>query len=305
MEILSRHTIFGYRVIGLLGPRKGVHPGAEKMILGTFRDFRAVARDQKPQIIIYAMPMDTKKLEAVVDFCDTEGLDCRIVPEMVRLITQNARITEIEGLPILTLRDVPLKNGYNRSVKRAFDVFVASAVLFVASPLLLLIAALIKITMPGPVFFKQQRVGLDNELFNLYKFRSMVVQTEQSSDTTWGGQEDKRVTPLGKFLRKTSLDELPQAINVLRGDMSIVGPRPERPHFVSEFKTKYAHAHYMRRHSVKSGITGWAQVQGFRGDTSILKRVEADIYYIENWSFWFDILIILKTIPALVRYPGE
>ena len=133
----------------------------------------------------------------------------------------------------------------------------------------------------------------------------MVVQTEQSSDTTWGGQEDKRVTPLGKFLRKTSLDELPQAINVLRGDMSIVGPRPERPHFVSEFKTKYAHAHYMRRHSVKSGITGWAQVQGFRGDTSILKRVEADIYYIENWSFWFDILIILKTIPALVRYPGE
>lgn len=303
VDILARHTIFGYRVIGLVGPKSQAHPAIEKMIIGTFRDFRTLARKLKPQIIIYAMPMDTKKLEAVVNFCDTEGIDCRIVPEMVRLITQNARITEIEGLPVLTLRDVPLKNGYNRSVKRAFDVAVAAFTLLLSLPLFLLIAALIKLTMPGPIFFKQARVGLDHKLFNLYKFRTMVVQTRDSSDTTWGGQDDDRVTTLGKILRKTSLDELPQAINVLRGDMSIVGPRPERQHFVEQFKSQYAH--YMRRHSVKSGITGWAQVQGYRGDTSIEKRVQADIYYIENWTFWFDILIILKTIPALIRFPGE
>ena len=303
VDVLSRHAIFGYRVIGLVGPKSQAHPAIEKMILGTFREFRALARKLEPQIIIYAMPMDTKKLEAVVNFCDTEGIDCRIVPELVRLITQNARVTELEGLPVLTLRDVPLKNGYNRTVKRMFDLAVACGTLRVAGPLLLLIAGLIKLTMPGPVFFKQERVGIDNKLFRLYKFRTMVVQTTNSSDTTWGGQDDSRVTPLGKFLRKTSLDELPQAINVLRGDMSIVGPRPERPHFVQQFKSQYAH--YMRRHQVKAGITGWAQVQGYRGDTSIEKRVQADIYYIENWTFWFDIMIILKTVPALILFPGE
>ncbi len=303
VDILARHSLYGYRVIGLVGPKAKTHPALEKMIVGTFRDFRKIAQRMKPQMIVYAMPMDTAKLETVVEFCDTEGLDCRIVPEIVRLITQNARITEIEGLPILSLRDIPLKNGYNRFVKRMFDIAVASVTLMLASPLLTLIALLIKLTMPGPIFFRQERVGLDNRIFSVFKFRTMIVQEKNSSDTVWGSQSDNRVTTLGKILRKTSLDELPQAINVLLGDMSIVGPRPERPHFVTQFKSQYTH--YMRRHAVKAGITGWAQVQGYRGDTSIEKRVQADIYYIENWTFWFDMLIILKTLPALFRFPGE
>lgn len=304
-EILKRHAIFGYRVMGFVGPKAKVPGPIKPLIKGNVRDLKRIARSLDPDLIVYAMPQDLKLLEDVIEFCDTEGIDCRIVPDLTELITSRARVEDMDGMPLLTIRDVPLKNGYNAAVKRFFDVCVSALALLGTFPIYVILPILIKLDSPGPVFFGQERVGLDRKLFKLYKFRTMKVQTQGASDTTWGSKQDSRVTALGRFLRKTSLDELPQFWNVLKGDMSMVGPRPERPHFVEEFKEKYAGVHYMRRHSVKSGITGWAQIQGLRGDTSIAERAEADIYYIENWSFWLDVLIILKTPGALVKSPGE
>ncbi len=303
IDTLTRHRIYGYRIVGLLGPKAKANPSIRRQIAGSFRDLKKAARQLEPDLVVYAMPADQERLQTVVDFCDSEGIDCRIIPEMVDLITAHARIEDMDGMPILTIRDAPLKNGYNRIVKRLFDICFSLLVLAAFSPLLLIIAFLIKWTSRGPALFKQERIGLDRKVFNVYKFRTMVVQDKNSSDTIWGKKSDSRVTRIGAFLRKTSLDEMPQFINVLKGDMSVVGPRPERPHFVQEFKSKYTH--YMRRHAVKSGITGWAQVLGWRGDTSIQKRIEADIYYIENWSFWFDLVITIRTIPSMIKNPGE
>ncbi len=303
IEVLNRHPLYGYRVVGLLAAKKGAERHLQPLIKGALKDLPRVARALDPDLIVYAQPHDLETLRQVVEFCDQEGRDCRIVPDLVELITARARIEDMDGVPLLTIRDIPLKNGYNRFVKRVFDIVFSSVVLLLLAPFFLLIAMLIKLTMPGPIFFAQERVGLDRRIFRVLKFRTMVVQEKTSSDSTWGGKSDARVTPLGAFLRKTSIDELPQFWNVLCGDMSVVGPRPERPYFVEQFKSKYHH--YMRRHAAKSGITGWAQIQGLRGDTSIQKRAEADIYYIENWSFWLDILIILKTAPAMIKSPGE
>ncbi|MCR9143821.1 MAG: undecaprenyl-phosphate glucose phosphotransferase [bacterium] len=304
-QILKRHAIFGFRVVGLLGPKTKSDPEIRPLIKGGQRDFKKIARKLNPDLIVYAMPMDLKLLDDVIEFADQEGMDCRIVPDVTELITARARLEDMDGMPLLTIREVPLKNGYNAFIKRLFDIVVAGTVIILAAPFYLLMPLLIRLDSRGPVFFSQDRVGLDRKTFRVWKFRTMVVQEEGRSDTTWGSKTDARVTRLGKFLRKSSLDEMPQIWNVLVGDMSIVGPRPERPHFVEQFKERYADVHYMRRHSVKSGITGWAQIQGYRGDTSIAKRAEADIYYIENWSFWLDLMIVIKTLPALIKNPGE
>lgn len=303
LETLKRHSIYGYRVVGVLGPRKNALPELEPRIKGTIRDFKRLARQAQPDLIVYAMPHKKATLQEVIEFCDNEGIDCRIVPDMVEMLTARARVEDMDGMPLLTIRDIPLKNGYNRAIKRTFDIVFAGLFLILNAPIFLVLALMVKVSSPGPVLFKQERMGLDRRIFLCYKFRTMFVQTREQSDSTWGSANDSRVTPLGRVLRKTSLDELPQFWNVLVGDMSVVGPRPERPHFVQQFKTRYHH--YMRRHQARSGITGWAQIQGWRGDTSIQKRIEADIYYIENWSLWLDILICLKTIPAMLRSPGE
>lgn len=302
-EKVMRNRIYGYRVLGVVGAKKDAHPVLANHLLGPLKDFQDLARQLNPDIIVYALPGDHKRLQNVVEFCDSEGFDCRIVPDMVDLITSHARIDDMDGMPVLTLRDIPLKNGYNRFLKRSFDIVFSLLVIVLSFPVWIVLALLVKISSPGPVLFAQDRVGLDRNLFRCYKFRTMVVQDQRMSDTTWGSAEDERVTGIGRLLRKTSMDELPQFINVLKGDMSVVGPRPERPHFVEQFKTRYDH--YMRRHSVKSGITGWAQIQGLRGDTSIEKRVRADIYYIENWSLLLDIVIVLRTVPSLIKSPGE
>lgn len=302
-EILNRHSIYGYRVLGIIGPAKGADLSLKNLIVGDYKDLPDVAEKINPDLAIYAGAHDSKKMSEVISFCDTEGIDCRIVPDFLDIITHRARIEDMDGLPILTIRDIPLRNGYNLFVKRVFDITFSLSVIILLSPLYLLLALLIKMSSPGPVFFTQERVGLDRKHYRVLKFRTMRQQKKEESDTIWGTKNDTRVTGIGSFLRKTSLDEIPQFINVLLGDMSIVGPRPERPHFVSKFKGEYEE--YMRRHSVKSGITGWAQINGFRGDTSIKKRVELDIYYIENWSLWFDLAIIIKTIPSMIKNPGE
>ncbi len=300
---LLRHSIYGYRVVGMLGPMKGVPPELKELVKGTQRDFKSAVRKLDADVLIYSLATDKDKLSQVIDFCDEEGIDCRIVPEWTDMVTHQARIEAIDGIPILTIRDIPLKNGYNRFVKRAFDLISSALVLLMLSPVMILIALIIKLTDRGPIFFAQDRVGLDRKLIPVYKFRSMRVQKQAESDSRWGVKNDDRITGIGKFIRKTSLDELPQLWNVLKGDMSVVGPRPERPHFVAQFKSRYDQ--YMRRHAVKAGLTGWAQIQGLRGDTSIEKRVEADIFYIENWTFWFDMLIIIRTIPSMIKNPGE
>ena len=302
-EKVMRNQIYGYRVLGVVGAKKDSHPTMVNHLLGPIKDFEKLARQLNPDIIVYALSEDHNRLQKVVEFCDSEGFDCRIVPDMVDLITSHARIEDMDGMPVLTLRDIPLKNGYNRILKRSFDLVFSSLAILLTFPFWLLLAILVKLSSPGPILFAQKRVGLDRNLFNCYKFRTMVVQEASVSDTTWGSKQDQRVTAIGRLLRRTSLDELPQFINVFMGDMSVVGPRPERPHFVEQFKTRYDH--YMRRHSVKSGITGWAQIQGLRGDTSIEKRVQADIYYIENWSLLLDIVIVLRTVPSLISNPGE
>jgi Undecaprenyl-phosphate glucose phosphotransferase len=203
-------------------------------------------------------------------------------------------IESLEGLPMLVVRDVPLDAWTNRFLKRVFDIGFASVAIILSSPVMIFVALGIKITSPGPVFFKQERISQSNKPFNMLKFRSMKVQTQSDTNVIWTTQNDPRKTKFGSFIRKTSLDELPQFFNVLFGQMSIVGPRPERPYWVNKFKEEIPD--YMLRHYVKSGITGWAQVNGWRGDTSIEERIKCDNFYIQNWSLMLDIKIIFLTV---------
>ena len=198
------------------------------------------------------------------------------------------------GLPVINIRHVPLTRWHNAVIKRAVDIAGAVAGLIVFSPIMLTIALLIKLTSKGPVIFSQERVGLHNKPFRMYKFRSMTVQEQKRELKAWTTPDDPRVTVIGRFIRKTSIDELPQFYNILIGNMSIVGPRPERPYYVEKFKEEIPH--YMIKHQIRPGLTGWAQVNGFRGDTSIQKRIEHDLYYIENWTLGFDFKIMFLTI---------
>ncbi len=303
IENMEQYPLYGYKIRGVIGPKTKMPEGIARYRIGNYDDLASICEAEQIDSVVVALEGSSKHLRSVVDYCYREGIDCRIIPDLFDLVTHRARVEDMNGLPVLTLRDIPLHNGYHRFVKRMFDIVFSAIVLILSLPLFLILAVIVKLSSPGPVFFVQERVGLDRRLFKLIKFRTMTVQDKNVSDTTWGGKNDARVTPVGKFLRKTSLDELPQFLNVLKGDMSVVGPRPERPHFVQKFKKTYDR--YMLRHSAKAGITGWAQILGYRGDTSIEKRIEADIYYIENWSLLFDVLIILRTIPSMIKNPGE
>ena len=230
---------------------------------------------------------------------DAEGLNIELlmVPDMLDMMTSRVRIHEIEGIPFLRIKEIPLST-WNTISKRSFDIIVSLIVLVALFPLLAVIAALIKLTSKGPIFYSQERLSLDRIPFFLIKFRTMSVNAEAQSGPVRATRGDPRTTLIGKILRRTSLDELPQLLNVLKGEMSIVGPRPERPFFVSQFKDEIPR--YLERHRVKTGMTGWAQVNGMRGNTPIAERTKYDIYYVENWSLIFDIKIILKTIYAVV-----
>ena len=201
---------------------------------------------------------------------------------------------DLNGLPVINIRNVPLSNTFNSVIKRLVDIFGAIVALILFSIPMAVVALIIKCTSPGPVIFSQVRVGLHNREFKMYKFRSMVVQSEKTEKKAWTTANDSRVTPIGRFIRKTSIDELPQLFNILCGDMSLVGPRPERPYFVEKFKEEVPR--YMIKHQVRPGLTGWAQINGYRGDTSIRKRIECDLYYIENWTLGLDFKILFLTI---------
>ena len=234
------------------------------------------------------------RLEEIVALCEKSGVHTKFIPDYNRIIPTKPYTEDILGLPVVNIRYVPLSNTFNAMVKRAMDVVGALVGIVVASPVMLLMCALIKLTSPGPVIYAQERVGLHNRTFRMYKFRSMELQPESEEKKAWTIKNDPRVTPVGKFMRRTSIDELPQLFNILKGDMSLVGPRPERPFFVEKFREEIPR--YMVKHQVRPGLTGWAQVHGYRGDTSIRKRIEYDLYYIENWSVGLDIKILLLTV---------
>lgn len=294
-ESIQKHSIYGYIIAGfVLGNKNFFKKDSPNTILGKWKDLESIILEEKPDLIIYSFSHEEGSyLKETIDICDYNGIDLKVIPSYEEFITARGRVEVLEGIPVISIRNIPIRLGYNQTVKRIFDISFSSLFILFFSPIYLCIAILIKLTSKGPVFYKQERVGLDNKSFYMLKFRTMMVQEKQESDTKWTVPNDPRVTKIGATLRKLSLDETPQFFNVLMGSMSVVGPRPERPYFVDQFQVK--HRHYMRRHAVKAGITGWAQIQGLRGDTSIEKRIEADIYYIENWSLLFDIKIVLLT----------
>ncbi|MDH5560147.1 MAG: undecaprenyl-phosphate glucose phosphotransferase [Deltaproteobacteria bacterium] len=220
-------------------------------------------------------------------------VDLHIVPDIYNTLNINPEILDFDGIPIIAIRQSPI-GGWNRVLKRLFDIFGAIVAIIILLPLWILLPILIKLTSPGPVFYSQVRMGLDGCSFHMLKFRSMRIGAEEKTGAVWAKKEDDRRTKLGTFMRKTSLDEIPQLFNVLTGTMSLVGPRPERPVFIKDFKSQIPN--YMLRHKMKAGITGWAQINGWRGNTSLEKRIEFDIYYLTNWSIWFDIKILILTL---------
>ena len=284
----------GYRLHGILA-EDYFNSMPQEYYLGKLGRFAEIIRSNLIDEVIIALPLRMgKTITELVDECENEGIRVRIVLDFFPAVRSRMVMDDLGEIPLIGIRHEPLCLLRNRFVKRCFDIAFSLCVLILLSPLFLVLAFIIKLFSPGPVFFKQKRVGHNNVEFEIYKFRSMVVQEEKRSDTIWTMESDPRVTRVGAFVRKTGLDELPQFWNVLVGNMSVVGPRPERKHFVEQFKQEI-HC-YKVRHFAKSGITGWAQVNGWRGDTSIRERVEHDIYYIENWNLWLDIKIIWATV---------
>jgi exopolysaccharide biosynthesis polyprenyl glycosylphosphotransferase len=229
--------------------------------------------------------------------CEKNMVEVRIVADLLGMVTSQVDMRTIDGVPLLGLKESPLAEWVNRAIKRFMDIVFSLFALMVFSPVLLIVAALVKLSSPGPVFYFQKRVGEDGRRFAIIKFRTMIENAEKGTGPVWAQKNDPRRTSIGTFLRSTNIDELPQLINVLKGEMSLVGPRPERPHFVGKFRQDIPR--YMARHKIKSGMTGWAQVNGLRGDTSIEERTKYDLYYVENWSVMFDIKILFMSVFAM------
>jgi Undecaprenyl-phosphate glucose phosphotransferase len=234
------------------------------------------------------------RLEEIVALCEKSGVHTKFIPDYNKIIPTKPYTEDILGLPVINIRYVPLTNTFNALVKRCMDIVGSICAIILSSPVMFLMCILIKVTSPGPLIYKQERVGLHNKTFWMYKFRSMEVQPEEEEKKAWTVKNDPRVTAVGKFMRRTSIDELPQLFNILKGNMSLVGPRPERPFFVEKFREEIPR--YMVKHQVRPGLTGWAQVNGYRGNTSIRKRIDYDLYYIENWSVGLDIKILFLTL---------
>ena len=262
--------------------------------IGTLKDLAAyLEKSSLDEVAITLNLNEYHKLEQIVAICEKSGVHTKFVPDYYNFISTNPYTEDLDGLPVINIRNVPLTNTVNRVIKRLIDIVGSIVALILFSPIMLIVAILVKKSSPGPIFFAQERIGLGNKPFKMYKFRSMGVQDPKKEAKEWTTKNDARVTPVGRVIRKTSLDELPQFWNVLKGDMSLIGPRPERPLFVEKFKEEIPR--YMIKHQVRPGITGWAQVNGFRGDTSIRSRIEHDLYYIENWSLGLDIKILFLT----------
>jgi Undecaprenyl-phosphate glucose phosphotransferase len=293
---ILQHRELGYQVVGFVDDRAGGdHIGYRGLpLLGTLGEMPEIAQRERIDHLYVALALDEHvKLLELMDAANREFVDVKVVPDLLQFIALRARLEDLDGLPVINVNDVPLQ-GVNAWVKRALDIALSAAALLVLAIPMGIIALLVRWTSPGAVFYRQERMGLDGRAFTVFKIRSMVQHAEDNSGPVWARDDDPRTTPVGRWLRRFDLDELPQFWNVLKGDMSIVGPRPERPFFVEQFKHRIPQ--YMLRHKVKAGITGWAQVNGWRGNTSLEKRIEYDLYYIENWSVTLDIKIMWLTL---------
>ena len=296
VEKLNLHPEIGFQVVGYLTQH------TEKIgqtlqgvpVLGEYDAVSKVIRDNDVDQLFIALPLKAQdRLERVLKHLGEETVDVKVVPDLLQYMNIHSGVEELDGLPIVNLAESPLY-GWNVVIKRTSDIILSGLATIITSPFMLLIAALVKMESPGPVFFRQERVGLDRRVFWMLKFRSMKMEAEKSTGPVWAKENDERRTRIGVFLRKTSLDELPQLFNVLKGEMSLVGPRPERPVFIEDFKRSIPN--YMLRLKMKAGLTGWAQVNGWRGNTSLQKRIDCDLYYIKNWSLFFDLKIIFMTL---------
>lgn len=255
---------------------------------------RILERNELDEVVIALRAEDYGKLERIVDVCEKAGVHTKMIPDFGNVISTRPYIEDVQGIPVIHVRRVPLNIMRNKAAKRAVDLIGATVAIILFSPVILLTGLVVALTEEGSVIYRQERVGLHNQVFYMYKFRSMIMQDEEKEKAEWSTRNDPRITPVGKLIRRTSIDELPQLFNVLKGEMSLVGPRPERPQFVQKFRDEIPR--YMVKHQVRPGMTGWAQINGYRGNTSIEKRIEYDLYYIENWTMVFDMKILILTI---------
>ncbi len=292
---VEKNKHWGYRIEGILD--NWIVPAKEYRgypVLGRIDNLVEVLLKRYFDLVIIALTSeDAEDLGYILAQCEKAGVKSNVIPYYYKYVPTQPYMDDLDGLPVIDTRRVPLDNWFKNALKRAFDIVFASVAILITSPVMLFSVLMIKLTSPGPVIFYQERVGLNRKKFMMYKFRSMRVQTDEEERVQWTTKDDPRKTKWGAFMRKTSIDELPQFFNVLKGDMSVVGPRPERPFFVEKFREEIPR--YMVKHQVRPGLTGWAQVNGYRGDTSIKKRIEYDLYYIENWTMGLDIKILFLT----------
>lgn len=287
---------WGYYIHGILDDSMEIGTRYKKVpVIGKLDQLEEyLTKMSLDEIAITLSINEYENLEKVVKTCEKSGVHTKFIPDYYKFISSRPYTEDLYGLPVVNIRNVPLSNTLNWISKRIVDIICSFIGLIICLIPMLIVAIIIKLTSKGPVIFSQVRVGKHNKPFKMYKFRSMILQTDEDEEKAWTTNNDPRVTKFGKFIRRTSIDELPQLINILKGDMSLVGPRPERPRFVEQFKEEIPR--YMIKHQVPPGLTGWAQINGFRGDTSITKRIEYDLYYIENWTLAFDFKIMFLTI---------
>ena len=296
IDLCKKNPDWGYHIYGVVDDL--AEPGASYRgisVIGGIKMLGDLLSTNTIDEIAITLPLAAyEKLPGIVSTCEKSGVHTKFIPDYQQFIHSKPIAEDMDGLPIINIRNVPLTDPMNAILKRWIDIFGSLVGIVLFGPLMLVVAALIKLSSPGPIIFKQERVGLHNRPFMMYKFRSMGVQKAEEEKKAWTVKGDPRVTWMGKIIRKTSIDELPQFFNVLKGDMSLIGPRPERTQFVEMFKEQIPR--YMIKHQVRPGMTGWAQVNGFRGDTSITGRIQCDLWYIENWSLSLDIKILFLTL---------
>ena len=293
---INSKTYLGYNIAGFLGRKENIGKRFEgTKFIGSFDDLPRVLKTHKFDRVVIAIPLKYYyHLNEIVDACEEEGIKAEIIPDYYKYLPAKPSVDMLDDMPIINIRYVPLDDAFNKFKKIISDYFVSIVAIIITSPIMILTAIAIKIESPGPIIFKQERIGYNGKPFMMYKFRSMKVQDDEEEKSQWTTKDDPRKTRIGTFIRTWSIDELPQFFNVLKRDMSVVGPRPERPYFVEEFKKTIPK--YMVKHQVRPGLTGLAQVNGYRGNTSIKKRIEYDIRYVENWSLALDVKIMFWTV---------
>lgn len=307
---IEENPYVGYKIIGFLDDHiEKNHKIADSQVIGKIKDLEDLILINTIDNIFITLSTNQYNILDIIDTCEKHGVKAKIIPDFSKyfpsenyedlinnialILPSQPYLNMIDDIPIVDVRYVPLDNTFKKTQKRIFDVTLATLAIIFLSPIMVFTIIMVKITSPGPIIFKQERLGYNKQKFIMYKFRSMKVQDKEIEDSRWTNKNDPRRTKFGSFIRKTSIDEFPQFFNVLKGEMSLIGPRPERPIFVEKFREEIPQ--YMIKHYVRPGMSGWAQVNGWRGNTSIKKRVEYDIYYVENWSMYLDIKIFIMT----------